>query len=99
MTEDTKRALEVIKPMCEFLGISIGADKSLLYMNGQAIGIGCNSTYATVMEALGYMFLKEYPKFRYGAVIDGDIQEDIKRYWISKPALNKLKKAGVINDN
>jgi len=97
MTEDTKRALEVIKPLCEFLGISIGADEGLLYMNGQAIGIGCNSTYATVMEALGYIFLVKYPDFRYGACIVGELREDIKRYWISKPALNKLRKAGVIN--
>ena len=96
MTEDTKRAIEILKPICDLLGIRLDADSGLLYLKDQAIGIGCNSTYATVMEAIGYIFLTEFPKFRYGAVPDKQLTEDVKRYWISKAALNKLKKAGVV---
>lgn len=96
MTEDTKRALEILQPICDLLGISLAADKGLLYMRDQAIGIGCNSTYATVMEAIGYIFQTEYPRFRQGAVTGRDLEEDIKRYWLSRPAMEKLKKAGVI---
>ena len=77
------------------MGITLSADDGLLYIGEDAIGIGCNSTYATVMEAVGYIFLKEFPKFRYGVVLDKDLTEDIKRYWVGKAALNKLKRAGV----
>ena len=73
MTEDTKRALEIIKPLADELNISVDADRSLLYMNGQAIGIGCNSTLATVMEALGYIFLEKYP---YKGRHDGELEAE-----------------------
>ena len=95
-TEDTKQAIEILRPICNLLGITLFADAGLLYIGEDAIGIGCNSTYATVMEAVGYIFLKEFPKFRYGVVLDKDLTEDIKRYWVGKAALNKLKRAGVI---
>ena len=91
MTEDTKRAIEIIKPICNELGISIRADQSLLYLDEQPIGIGCNSTYATMMEALGYIFLTKYPRFRYGAQVDRELAADIKRYWISRAALQKIR--------
>ena len=96
MTEDTKRAIEIVRPICDLLGVRLNADSGLLYMRDQAIGIGCNSTYATVMEAIGYIFLTEFPKFRYGAVLDSELTEDVKRYWIGTAALNKLKRAGVV---
>lgn len=96
MTEDTKRAIEILKPICELLSIRLAADDSLLYLKDQAIGIRCNSTYATVMEAIGYIFLTEFPRFRYGAVPDSQLIEDVKRYWIGKAALNKLIRAGVV---
>ena len=91
MTEDTKRAIEIIKPIADELNIPVDADKSLLYIRDQVIGIGCNSTYATVMEALGYIFLTEYPRFRYGTVVDGPLAENIRRYWISRAALKKMR--------
>lgn len=89
MTEDTRRALEIIKPMAKELNIDVRADESILYMNGQPIGIGCNSTLATTMEALGYMFLEKYPKWRCTDISE-DLKEDITRYWISAAALKKI---------
>lgn len=66
MTNDTKRAIEIIEPMAKELKIEVSADDRLLYCNGQAIGISCNSTYATINEFLGYAFLRmcdrEYPR-------------------------------------
>lgn len=90
MTEDTKRALEAIRPIAEILNIKVDAYKNTLIMGDDAIGIACNSTYATVMEALGYMFLKEYPRFRYAALIPMELEEDIKRYWVSREALARF---------
>lgn len=89
MTEDTRRALEIIQPMAKELKIKVTADESIMYMNGQPIGIGCNSTLATTMEALGYMFLEKYPKWRC-TEISKDLKEDITRYWISAAALKKI---------
>lgn len=89
MTEDTKRALAIIEPMAKELGITVKADESILYMNGQPIGIGCNSTLATTMEALGYMFLEKYPKWRCTDISE-ELKEDITRYWISAAALRKI---------
>ena len=89
MTEDTKRALAIIEPMAKELGITVKADESILYMNGQPIGIGCNSTLATTMEALGYMFLEKYPKWRCTDISE-ELTEDITRYWISAAALRKI---------
>lgn len=90
MTEDTRRAIQIIQPICDALGIEVDADERMLYMDGTGIGISCNSTYATMMEALGYIFLQHYPAFR-RAPIDGHLSKDIRRYWISPAALKKLK--------
>ena len=61
MTKDTKQAIEIIKPLADELNITIKADDEYLYMNSQPIRIECNSTYATLMEAIGYIFLQFYP--------------------------------------
>lgn len=60
MTEDTKRAIEAIDPIAKELKIKVTADDSFLYCNGQAIGIGCNSAYATIKEFIGYVFATVY---------------------------------------
>lgn len=89
MTEDTRRALEIIKPIAKELNVKVDADNSILYLGDQAIGIGCNSTYATVMEAIGYFFLMEYTHWR-KVDVTKETGEDIRRYWISRTALKKL---------
>lgn len=65
MTDDTRRALEVIEPIAEILGISeVRADNKFLYIDGHAIGISGNSTYATVMEFIGVCTIRYCRKFR-----------------------------------
>lgn len=41
MTEDTKRAIEIIKPIADELNIPVDADESLLYSGDQVIGMVC----------------------------------------------------------
>lgn len=81
MTNDTKGALEVIEPIAHELNIEVRADDYFLYCNDQAIGIGCNSTYATIKEFIGYVmiWLCERENHRYN--IPDSLAEQIKRYW------------------
>lgn len=58
MTEDTARALEIIKPLANELNIRVRADGRYLFCNGQAIGIMYNSTHATIMEFIGYLIFR-----------------------------------------
>ena len=93
MTNDTKRALEIIEPMAKELNIEVSADDRLLYCNGQAIGISCNSTYATINEFLGYAFLRMCQReYRFRDSLDDALwlQEDIRRYWVSDAVLKKM---------
>ncbi len=80
MTEDTRRALEIIRPLAEELGYKVDADTQYLTIGPVQIGIGCNSTYATIMEALGTLFLLEYPSFRRFR-LDDDQKECIESCW------------------
>lgn len=94
MTEDTKRALEVIAPMAKELNILVSADKSFLYCNGQAIGIGCNSTYATIMEFVGYVFATVYKKEAFdmrGEKVPSTVMQRVKRYWFTAEQLKKFR--------
>lgn len=90
MTDDTKRALEAIEPVAKELNIRVEADDSFLYCNGQAIGIGCNSTWATVMEFIGYAFYKVWARDK-GQEISGELLERIRRYWYSKEQLKQFR--------
>lgn len=92
MTEDTKRALEIIEPLAKELRIEISADNSLLFCNGQPIGIGCNSTWATLMEFIGYAFLMVWAKDK-SVPVRGAVLERIKRYWLSKDQYAKIMEA------
>ena len=64
MTEDTKRAVEIIRPICDELKLSVSADDTVLQIGDVRVGIDANSTYATLMEAIGILFVKKYPEFR-----------------------------------
>lgn len=91
MTKDTERALEAIMPIAKVLNIKIDADDSLLYCNGQAIGIGCNSTYATINEFLAYaMIWLSKHEYRFKEIPAG-YASILKRYWLSKEQLSKLQ--------
>ena len=93
MTEDTKRALEIIQPIAKELNINVSADSHCLYCNGQAIGIACNSTYATLNEFLGYamlwMFLRNHGRWR---GLPSGFEKQVKEYWIDSETLKKWRK-------
>lgn len=94
MTEDTKRALEVITPMAKELNIKVSADRNFLYCNGQAIGIGCNSTYATIKEFIGYVFATVYKHDvfdMHGEKIPLKVMGRVKDYWFTAEQLKKFR--------
>jgi len=104
MTEDTKRALEAIAPMAKELNIKVTADDSFLYCNGQAIGIGCNSAYATIKEFIGYVFATVYKHDVFdlhGETVPPKVMARVKDYWFTKEQLKKFKEAvnGKQNEN
>lgn len=79
MTEDTKRALAIIEPMAKELRIKVDADDTHLYVGGETIGIACNSTYATIMEFIGYLVTYHANKNRWA--LTSKQVERVKRYW------------------
>ena len=91
MTEDTKRALEIIEPIANAMKVQVSADKSFLYCNGQAIGIECNSTYATINEFIGYLFLKVWTKDKCFKIPPA-VTERVQRYWFSPEQVELIKK-------
>ena len=96
MTEDTKRAIEVIAPMAKELHIQVDADTGFLYCNGQAIGIGFNSTYATIKEFIGYVFATVYKHDVFdmrGEKIPLKVMARVKDYWFTAEQLKKFREA------
>ena len=89
MTNDTKAALEKIKPLAEELSIQVDADDRFLYCDGQAIGIGCNSAYATINEFIGYAMIKMCIREQRFEMPES-LGRQIKRYWLSKEQYKKL---------
>lgn len=95
MTEDTKRALEVIAPLAKELHIQVDADNSFLYCNGQAIGIGCNSAYATIKEFIGYVFATVYKHDvfdMHGENVPTKVMHRVKSYWFTDEQLAMFKR-------
>lgn len=91
-TEDTKRALAVIKPLADQIGISVSADDWLLYCNGQAIGIDCNSTYATIKEFIGYaVWFLDKTDTTYRLNIPSAVKKRIQRYWLSPEVISYIR--------
>ena len=84
ITPDIAEAVKILWPICEELNIELSADGSVMNIGGQKIGVSCNSTYATVMEAIGFLFYHEYAhRFRTHEISD-ETEEAIKRYWIKE---------------
>lgn len=95
MTDNTKRAVEILRPVMDLLQIRMTATDNVLILKNDAIGISCNSTRATVMEAIGWLFFRVYAKdFRRTVLESTDefFREDIQRYWMS---INDLKRFGL----
>ena len=80
MTEDTRRALEIIKPIAELYSIRINADDKYLYLNENRIGISCNSTWATVNEFVGFLF-EVYDNLFRQIDLTEEQKHRIERYW------------------
>ena len=96
MTNDTKRALEIIGPLAQELNINVSADENFLYCNGQAIGIGCNSTFATLMEFIGFLLITVYAKDMLqtrGVKLTGECADVVKRYWYSPAQMAQFRQA------
>lgn len=94
MTPDTERALKIIEPIAKALNISVSADNKFLYIDDPyegetAIGISCNSAYATIMEFIGVLTLRHARDRRWE--VSKKQQETIKRYWISMDAVEKME--------
>lgn len=90
MTDDTKRAITIIKPLANELKIQVRADWNYLYLDGQAIGIACNSSYATIMEFIGYLiYLWADDK---NMNVTGEMDRRIRRYWFSGHQIAQLAK-------
>lgn len=94
MTDDTKQALEAIEPIAKVLNIQVSADDKFLYLNGQAIGIWCNSAWATVNEFIGYAFLTVWMKDKYMYCdMSDELLDRIKRYWFTPEQLEQVIRA------
>ena len=91
MTKDTERALEAIRPIAKELNIEVDANNRFLFCNGQAIGISCNSTYATIKEFLGYaMYWIGKKDVRY--TIPRSLMQQIKEFWVPGNRVQEIRK-------
>jgi hypothetical protein len=82
--------------MAKELHIQVDADNSFLYCNGQAIGIGCNSTYATIKEFIGYVFATVYKHDVFdlhGEAVPPKVMARVKDYWFTKEQMKKFEEA------
>ena len=91
MTKDTEKALEIIAPMAKELGIEVKADDRFLYCNGQAIGIVCNSAYATITEFIEYAFWHYWKKWKREKMPDS-VRKAIQRYWFTDEQMQMWRK-------
>ena len=80
MTQDTAKALEIIIPLADELGIRVEADDEKLYVNDTQIAISLNSTWATVFEFIGYLITEYNTEFRPINLTDKQL-ETIRRSW------------------
>ena len=94
MTKDTERALEIIKPIAEMVGVEVKADDNLLYINNDGgIGIGYNSTKATVLEFVGWLIIYYDSHFRDLGLSDKQL-DTIKMFWYSQDWIDERRRDG-----
>ena len=97
MTPDTGRALANIRPLALDLGIEVTADDNFLYCNGQPIGIGCNSTYATEVEFIGYLMIwLQENEYRFKK--SSEWKKSIQRYWFTPEQAEQITRRKQSND-
>ena len=94
MTKDTERALEIIKPIAEMVGVEVKADDNLLYINNDGgIGIAFNSTKATVLEFIGWLIIYYDSHFRDLELSDKQLDR-IKMFWYSQEWIDERRRNG-----
>ena len=94
MTKDTERALEIIKPIAEMVGVEVKADDNLLYINNDGgIGIIGNSTRATVLEFVGWLIIYYDSHFRDLELSDKQL-DTIKMFWYSQDWIDERRRYG-----
>lgn len=80
--------------MAKELSIEVTADDTFLYCDGQAIGIGCNSTYATIKEFIGYVFATVYKHDvfdMHNEALPAKVLNRVRTYWFTKAQLEKFR--------
>ena len=75
--------------MAKELNIEVKVQGSFLFLNGQAIGIGCNSAYATINEFIAYVFLTVWHKYK-SFKMPHVVIDQIKRYWFTDEQMEAL---------
>ena len=91
MTEDTRRALKIIRPIAKMVGVDIEADDNLLYINNDGgIGIAFNSTKATVLEFVGWLIIYYDSHFRCLGLSDKQL-DTIKQFWYSQSEIERRR--------
>ena len=91
MTNDTKRALEIIEPIAKELNVEVSADDNLLYINNDGgIGITFNSTRATVLEFVGWLIVYYDGVWRDLKLTD-EQQQIIRQFWYSQAEIDRRK--------
>lgn len=91
MTEDTRKALEIIRPIANMVGVEVKADDNLLYINNDGgIGIAFNSTKATVLEFVGWLIIYYDSHFRDLELSDKQL-DTIKQFWYSQSEIERRR--------
>lgn len=94
MTKDTERALEIIKPIADMVGVKVEADDNLLYINNDGgIGIIGNSTRATVLEFVGWLIVYYDSHFRDLELSDKQLDR-IKMFWYTQEWIDERRRNG-----
>lgn len=94
MTPDTERAIEIVKPIADELGIKVSATDNHLICEYHSvityIGITYNSTYATLMEFIGYLidYYCDHKEVDPGE----ELNERYHRYWRTAEAVEQIRK-------
>ena len=89
-----KRVIEMVKPLCELFSIEeydyVIKEKSedgyitdeYLVLDGQHIGCCGNSEKSSFYEAVGYVIINRYCRWRSLGAFEKQTKNYIKRYWI-----------------
>ena len=93
-SEKRQKVLDMIKPLCELFHIEqydyVIEERTedgcwtneYLVLDGQRIGCCGNSVESSFYEAVGYVIIKRYCRWRSLGAFEKQTQNYIKRYWL-----------------